>query len=122
MKYDTVIKIIDMMNKEVDKMTDKQILDLEYQFSKLKNIASKFEHENVFCYINLYYVNGQAKNGICLITDKEPGGITYYTPQNSPERISLPVFQLVYPEDWDEWLKNYGTLFDPEFPPYTEEA
>lgn len=55
------------------------------------------------------------------MTDGEPGGIVYQTPQKDTGTISLPVFQLIPPEEWDEWIGMYGTLFAPQFPPYTEE-
>ena len=103
MRENTVIQIIDLMD------------------STIKNIASKFEKENVTCYTNLYYINGHPVEGICLLTDGEPGGIVYQTPQNDTETIALPVFQLIPPEEWDEWIDMYGNLFTPQFPPYTEE-
>ena len=74
------------------------------------------------CYTNLFYINGHAIDGICLITDGEPGGIVYHTPQCEKIKLKIPpIFQLINPEEWDEWTKTYGSLFAPKFPPYIEE-
>ena len=42
MKEKTVMKIIDMMEKKIDKMSEEQFYNLEHQFSVLKNVASNF--------------------------------------------------------------------------------
>lgn len=122
MKEKTVKTIIDILDKELSKMSDEQFCDLEYQFSTLKNIASQFEEENVVCYTNLYYINGYAIEGICLLTDGGYGGIVYHTPQQEKSQtINPPVLQVIYPNEWDEWMKTYGSLFAPKFPPFIEE-
>lgn len=114
MKAKTVNKIIDLFEKEIDKMSDQQIMSIEYQFSRIKDIANKFERENVMCYTTLYYINGYSTSGICLLTDGLPGSIFFQTRPDSD--IAVPHIQIIPPEEWEEWMDSYCHLFSPDLP------
>ena len=115
MKEKTAEKIINSYAKEFDKLSNDE-LDLLSCFSLINKIAAKYEKEDVQTVMNITYSNGHPVCGICFVTDFHPGALLFQSDDDF-----APKLRVVYPEETEEFMEQYGIFITGEYPELPED-
>ena len=115
MKQKTVIKIYEEYGKRFDELPDDR-LDMLSCFNLINTIVSKYHKEEVNTLMNITYNNGNPVSGICFVTDFHPGGLLFQSTDNF-----APKLRIIYPEEMNEFLDEYGNYIMAEYPEISDD-
>lgn len=83
-------------------------------FVSVNNIVS--DYEGLECLMNLNFSNGGITNGICVITDWEPGALVFQSDDGS-----IPKMRVVFPEEYEDFMGALEPIFTAEYPSISED-
>ena len=113
MNAKTLEKIINECSNLYDTLPPEQLSTWNV-FVSANNIAAKYD--NVECMMNLTFGNGDVTQGICVITDWEPGALLLQSDDGS-----IPKLRVVFPEEFAEIMLMLEPIFTAEYPPVPKE-
>lgn len=103
---------MDEYEKILDKCTEKEI-NPSYLFSVINKIASNYK--GIDTILNATYQNGALIQGICVVTDWEPGALIFQT-----EGGKLPHVRVLLEDEYTKFMIDNQEVFYPNIPEIPE--
>lgn len=113
MNINTINNIMDEYEKILDEC-DKNDLNTDYLFSMINKIASNYK--NIDSILNVTYQNGVISQGICLITDWEPGALVFQSEDGKLLRI-----RVILEDEYNKFMLDNQEVLYPNIPELPEE-
>lgn len=107
------LKIIKLIENLFDTLPDEQLSPWNF-FVEVNNIVS--QQDGIDCLININFANGGVTQGICVLTDWEPGAVVLQSDDGS-----MPKLRVVFPEEYVSFMEYMRPIFEAQYPEFPKE-
>ena len=112
MELNLIRDIIEECKSMRDMLPDSQNTLLDF-FIGVDEIVSEYANEGVDCLMNINFKNGTVTQGLCLITDWEPGALAFQSDEGGP-----PEMRVIFPQDYESFMESVAPIFAAEYPKF----
>ncbi len=113
MKQEIALKLLDECERLLDDIPAEK-LSVWTLFANVNSIVARYE--TVECLIHINFVNGTATQGMCILTDWEPGALALQSDEGE-----IPRIRLIFPEEYVDFMKEMSKILDVKYPTFPEE-
>mgnify|MGYP003302277776 CR=1 FL=1 len=107
-----VHKIIDECKDMRDAFSDGQLTTWDF-FVNVNEIVSEYADEGVECLMNVNFANGSVIQGLCVITDWQPGALAFQSDEGE-----APHLQVIFPQDYEAFMESIKPFLFTEYPKF----
>ncbi len=113
MTQEIALKLIDECERLFNEIPAEK-LSVWTIFANINSIASQYD--SIDCLIHINFANGQATQGMCILTDWKPGAVALQSDQGE-----LPKPRIIFPEEYVDFMNEMENILEVKYPGFPEE-